>query len=133
MITTGRRFQSKGSRQERREKRTADNIVFDSILEKEAYLNTFKPLQVNGAIRALQYHPVFNFILKDPDGNDVEVGSYEADYSCIWNHDNKVEVFDVKPWERDPKTGELHYVTGPDYVWQKKLMKVCFGIDVCEI
>lgn len=132
-ILTGRRYRGKGSRAEEREKRTFDGITFDSILEMYHYRDTLKPLHNARAIRALIYHPVFKFVLKDPLGEEFEVGQYEADFSYIETDTEKLRVQDVKAWERHPRTGRLRFLTGPDYLWQKPLMKICFGIDVEEV
>lgn len=133
-ILSGRRYQGKGSRAENREKRTMDGIVFDSILELAHYRDKLKPLHNGRAIRALTYHPKFVFVLPDKvTGKDVEIGSYEADFSYIETATEQLRVQDVKAWERHPRTGELRFLTGPDYLWQRALMKACFGIDVEEV
>lgn len=134
VITTGRRFQGKGSLAARREKRTFDNIVFDSMLEMEFYRNTLRPLLNGRQIEELEYHPLFEFTMKDPvTGEDFSAGSYEADFSYIETDTRKLRVLDVKAWERHPRTGVLRFITGSDYLWQKQLMRACFGIIVEEV
>ena len=132
IITTGRRYQAKGTRSERLAKRTADNIVFDSQIEMNHYLN-LKTLLNAKKIRKLQYHPIFTFVLKDPTGVEFEAGQYEADFAYIETGTKALSVEDVKAWEVHPRTGELRYITGGDYIWQKRLMRACFGIEVVEV
>lgn len=132
VITTGRRYQSTGTRAERLAKRTADNIVFDSIIEMNHYFN-LKTLLAAGKIRKLQHHPVFKFFPKDASGCEFEAGQFEADFSYIETETNRLRVEDCKAWETDPRTGELRFITGPDYVWQRRMMRICFGIEVIEV
>jgi hypothetical protein len=132
-VITGRRYKGRGTREQNREKRTMDGIVFDSLIELAHYANVLKPLHHGAAIRALQYHPKFVFRLQSQvTGEEEEVGSYEADFSFIEAKTDKLCVHDVKAWERDSK-GQLRFITDREYLMKKRLMKVCFGIDVEEV
>lgn len=132
-VLSGRRYQAKGGHAQQRERRTCDGIVFDSILELQHYRNVLKPLCNARAIEQLRYHPEFTFELPDPGGGEILLGTYEADFSFIWAKTKVLEVQDVKAWEMNPRTGVRRFLTGPDYAWQKALMRACFGITVVEV
>lgn len=82
-----------------KEDRTADNICFDSIREKNAYINQFRPLMRSGIKVELQ-KPYQLFacggMALGKDGLfPVEICKYLADF-VVTDPDGTVRVYDVK-------------------------------------
>lgn len=94
-------------------KRTeVDNITFDSAKEARRYME-LKILQATGEISGLELQVTYPFII-----NKHKVCSYRADFR--YKEKGKEIVEDVKG------------VRTSLYRLKKKLMKACYGIDVCE-
>jgi hypothetical protein len=104
------------------ERRTCDNIVFDSIAEMEHWQG-LKLLQQAGRIRELKYGTKFHFII---DG--VSIGSYKADFT-YQDEFNKTHVVDVKGW-RTSKTGRRLPRVDKGFRLRANLLKALFGLEV---
>jgi hypothetical protein len=81
-----------------KEDRTADNIVFDSVKEKEAYIDVFRPLMRSGIKVELQRpFPLYaaNAIPSADLEFPVKICNYEADFT-VTEKDGVLRVYDVK-------------------------------------
>lgn len=96
-----------------KEARTADNILFDSIREKDRYLQ-LKMLVRAGTIRNLERQFVFSI-----DFRNTCIGTYKADF-CYMSLDGKLVVEDVKG------------ARTPLYKFKKKCVEALYGIRILE-
>src|SRR3990167_8478683 len=62
--------------------RTIDGIVFASKSEKKRY-GELKLLQKAGKICELELQPRFELCVFDPDGEEIKIGAYVADFSYL--------------------------------------------------
>jgi hypothetical protein len=106
------------------EKRTADGYVFDSIPEKNRYVE-LAILQRSGTIRKLQIHTKFKLEI-----NDIHLAYYTADFTYIDCATNRPVVEDVKGHRKSKKTGKMLPRVNRDFGLKKRLMKALFDIDV---
>jgi len=104
---------------------TADGIRFGSIPEKEHY-EKLRTLQSKGRIKQLKIHPRFYFVI-----DEDKYSSYEADFSYVETETEQLRVEDVKAW-RQGKRG-LEPIVAPQFIFQKALMRLQFGIIVLEV
>jgi len=109
-----------------REKCTADGIRFDSIPEREHY-GKLVALQNAGRIKQLKVHPKFTFEIEGE-----KFGSYEADFSFVDCITNQHRIQDVKGWRMN-KHGRQEPIVSPQYIYQKALMLLQFGLRVEEV
>lgn len=120
----GRRRQHNAHPRAEAHRRTADGIVFDSILEKDRYL-MLRDLQRKGKIEKLQLQPTFRCVVAD-----IEICKYSPDFSYIETENGKLHVEDVKGFKKSKKTGKLLPRVNREFGIKRKLMIALFGIVV---
>ena len=97
---------------------TDDGKKFDSKLEARRY-RILQYMQDSGKISNLETQVKFQFVI-----NDVNIGSYIADFAYLHNADNRIVVEDTK---------NEYLAKEPIFTYKKKLMKALYGIDVVVI
>ena len=80
------------------EARTADNIVFDSIREKEAYLNIFRPLMRSGI--KVEMQKAFPLHCHGPVGSPIEICKIVIDF-VVTEPNGELRYYDPKGWRTD--------------------------------
>jgi hypothetical protein len=91
-----------------------DGIPFDSTAEGNRY-EELKQLESLGLIVNLELHPAFPLMV-----NDVQIGTYKADFRYVDVETNEVVVEDVKGFKT------------PMYRWKKRHMSAQYGIEIRE-
>ena len=102
-----------------------DGIRFASKAEARRF-GELKLLQKAGKICELELQPRFKLYVSDPDGEEIKIGTYIADFSYLLldkfgdNFSTEV-VEDVKGFRTDL------------YLWKKKHFEIQCGIKITEV
>ena len=102
-----------------------DNIRFASKAEARRY-GELKLLERAGKICDLALQPRFELCVSDPEGEEIKIGTYIADFYYLtldkYGDNFSIEVVeDVKGFRTDL------------YKWKKKHFEVQYGIKITEV